>query len=206
MFGVEAKNVEEVVSKQQGSIRIFHLAIKQLQLLTGLQSLSKAIEVQISQKVSDFVGTVHFNVPHHSYTFDMQMPEGQTLMELSKTDLGHELLSEYLECACGGECPAFVERFRKSHVLHHCAHFLFSRLCFADGPIYKGNMSCATCHVILDQKSYDSMEKPGQAEKDMLDLAYEPTDTSRLGCQLKMTPERDGMTITIPSGINNFWS
>jgi ferredoxin len=170
MFGVEAKNVEEVVSKQQGSIRIFHLAIKQLQLLTGLQSLSKAIEVQISQKVSDFVGTVHFNVPHHSYTFDMQMPEGQTLMELSKTDLGHELLSEYLECACGG------------------------------------NMSCATCHVILDQKSYDSMEKPGQAEKDMLDLAYEPTDTSRLGCQLKMTPERDGMTITIPSGINNFWS
>ena len=67
-------------------------------------------------------------------------------------------------------------------------------------------MSCATCHVILDEETYNKLDPPTIAELDMLDLAYEPTDTSRLGCQIKMSRELDGMTVTIPSGVNNFWS
>jgi ferredoxin len=69
-----------------------------------------------------------------------------------------------------------------------------------------GNMSCSTCHIILDEVSFHKLDPPCEAECDMLDLAFEPTDTSRLGCQVIMTKELDGMTITIPSGVNNFWS
>ncbi len=69
-----------------------------------------------------------------------------------------------------------------------------------------GNMSCATCHIILDTESYSILGPPCEAECDMLDLAFEPKSTSRLGCQVKMTKEIDGMTVTIPSGVNNFWS
>jgi len=70
-----------------------------------------------------------------------------------------------------------------------------------------GTMSCATCHIILDADSYAKLDPPIDAECDMLDLAYEPTETSRLGCQVVMTKELgNGLVITIPSGMNNFWS
>jgi ferredoxin len=39
----------------------------------------------------------------------------------------------------------------------------------------------------------------------MLDLAYGLTDTSRLGCQIEMTEEMDGMIVTVPDGVNNMW-
>jgi 2Fe-2S ferredoxin len=69
-----------------------------------------------------------------------------------------------------------------------------------------GNMSCSTCHVILDEVSYSKLSRPCQAERDMLDLAFEPTRTSRLGCQIIITRDIDGMTVTIPSGVNNMWT
>ena len=68
-----------------------------------------------------------------------------------------------------------------------------------------GNMSCSTCHVILDERSYSKIDPPCEAELDMLDLAFEPTETSRLGCQIIMCKELDGMTVTIPRGVNNMW-
>ncbi len=91
-------------------------------------------------------------------------------MNVALEGSGRELLSEYLECACGG------------------------------------NMSCATCHIILDKLSYSKLDPPCEAECDMLDLAFEPTETSRLGCQVQMRKDLDGMTVTIPAGVNNFWS
>ena len=66
-------------------------------------------------------------------------------------------------------------------------------------------MSCSTCHIILDQESYNKLDPPNEAELDMLDLAFEPTETSRLGCQIEMKEDLDGMTITIPSGTNDLW-
>lgn len=68
-----------------------------------------------------------------------------------------------------------------------------------------GNMSCSTCHIILDQESFSKLEKPCEAEMDMLDLAYDCSETSRLGCQVTMKRDLDGMTVTIPSGVNNMW-
>jgi len=37
----------------------------------------------------------------------------------------------------------------------------------------------------------------------MLDLAFGLTHTSRLGCQIKMTPELDGIVVTVPSATRN---
>ena len=68
-----------------------------------------------------------------------------------------------------------------------------------------GNMSCSTCHVILDEESFSKLDPPCVAELDMLDLAFEPTETSRLGCQISMAKDLDGMSITIPAGVNNMW-
>lgn len=46
-------------------------------------------------------------------------------------------------------------------------------------------------------------EKPGDEEMDMLDLAYELTDTSRLGCQITLSKELNGLEVRIPSTIND---
>ncbi|KAI0397096.1 ferredoxin [Xylariaceae sp. FL0594] len=57
-----------------------------------------------------------------------------------------------------------------------------------------GSCACSTCHVIvLDEDYYDKMPEPEDDENDMLDLAFGLTETSRLGCQVHMTKELDGL-------------
>eukprot|EP01046_Picozoa_sp_COSAG06_P040710 COSAG06_NODE_4954_length_3833_cov_4.056776_3_plen_236_part_00 len=68
-----------------------------------------------------------------------------------------------------------------------------------------GKMACSTCHVILSPEHFARIEPPVPAEDDMLDLAYGLTETSRLGCQVVLTKEMDGMTVTVPDGVNNMW-
>eukprot|EP00351_Strombidinopsis_sp_SopsisLIS2011_P005932 CAMPEP_0116880798 /NCGR_PEP_ID=MMETSP0463-20121206/12790_1 /TAXON_ID=181622 /ORGANISM="Strombidinopsis sp, Strain SopsisLIS2011" /LENGTH=131 /DNA_ID=CAMNT_0004531863 /DNA_START=32 /DNA_END=427 /DNA_ORIENTATION=- len=66
-------------------------------------------------------------------------------------------------------------------------------------------LACSTCHVILQDNIYDSLEEPVEEEEDLLDLAYGLTHTSRLGCQVKVTRDMDGMIITLPSATRNFF-
>jgi ferredoxin-2, mitochondrial len=67
-----------------------------------------------------------------------------------------------------------------------------------------GSCACSTCHVIVeDGDMYDKMEEPDDDENDMLDLAFGLTETSRLGCQIKMTPELDGLVVRLPSMTRN---
>ena len=44
-----------------------------------------------------------------------------------------------------------------------------------------------------------------EEEEDMLDLAYDRRDTSRLGCQLQLRPELEGMRVSLPAGANNMF-
>jgi ferredoxin len=67
----------------------------------------------------------------------------------------------------------------------------------------EGSLACATCHVILEEKIYNTLEEPTEAEEDMLDLAFGLTHTSRLGCQIILTKELDGMRVIIPSANRN---
>ena len=61
-----------------------------------------------------------------------------------------------------------------------------------------GCLSCATCHVIVDPDWYAKTGGPSEDEEDMLDLAFSLSETSRLGCQIAMTLELDGLRLTVP--------
>jgi ferredoxin len=61
-----------------------------------------------------------------------------------------------------------------------------------------GELACSTCHLIFDPDIYDSLPEKEDEEDDMLDLAFEVTDTSRLGCQIIVQEDFDGMTVQIP--------
>ncbi len=45
---------------------------------------------------------------------------------------------------------------------------------------------------------YDTLPEKDPEEDDMLDLAFELTDTSRLGCQITVREDMDGMIVKIP--------
>ncbi|KAK3846280.1 MAG: 2Fe-2S ferredoxin-type domain-containing protein [Linnemannia gamsii] len=69
----------------------------------------------------------------------------------------------------------------------------------------EASLACSTCHLILDDASFDKLEEPSDEENDMLDLAFGLTDTSRLGCQVLMTKELAGLTAKIPSATRNMY-
>lgn len=168
----------------------------------GIKSLANAILREDAatklhpspENTANSVITVRFVVPHHNTKFDLPWhfsainADGQTssLLDLrNATSEGAALLAEYIEASCGGNC------------------------------------SCSTCHVYVDTSPNSKtdhtqmieLSSVTDAEQDMLDLAYQPTDKSRLACQvrlLKLPPSVDTsngplLTVTIPSGVNDLW-
>ncbi|MEN3950672.1 ferredoxin family 2Fe-2S iron-sulfur cluster binding protein [Iodidimonas sp. SYSU 1G8] len=69
--------------------------------------------------------------------------------------------------------------------------------------VCEGSMACSTCHVIVDKTFYAKLPKPSQDEEDMLDLAFGLRPTSRLGCQLVLTDEVDGLVVRLPGATVN---
>lgn len=67
----------------------------------------------------------------------------------------------------------------------------------------EGSLACATCHVVLEEEIYNILDEPEEAEEDMLDLAFGLTHTSRLGCQIILTKQLDGMRVILPSATRN---
>jgi 2Fe-2S ferredoxin len=67
----------------------------------------------------------------------------------------------------------------------------------------EGSLACSTCHVIVEQKWYDMLTAATEDEEDMLDLAFGLSATSRLGCQIIMTEELDGLTVALPQATRN---
>jgi 2Fe-2S ferredoxin len=62
-----------------------------------------------------------------------------------------------------------------------------------------GSLSCSTCHVVVDSDAYERLRDPDEDEQEMLDLAFGLRPTSRLGCQIIMGEELDGLTVTLPA-------
>ena len=72
----------------------------------------------------------------------------------------------------------------------------------------EGVCGCSTCHVVLDDDEYDMVEDLiplTDDEEDMLDLAFGLTLTSRLGCQIVLTPKLEGLRVQLPAATRNFY-
>jgi len=67
----------------------------------------------------------------------------------------------------------------------------------------EGSLACSTCHIVVEPEWYDVLTEASEDEEDMLDLAFGLTKTSRLGCQIIMTEELDGLTVKLPGGSSN---
>ena len=62
-----------------------------------------------------------------------------------------------------------------------------------------GSMACATCHVYVEEKCLDKLQKAEDGEIDRSEMAVEPKKNSRLSCQLIVTDELDGLIVTTPA-------
>src|SRR5271169_4349664 len=62
-----------------------------------------------------------------------------------------------------------------------------------------GACACATCHVYVAPEWTAIVGKPSQMEEDMLDFAFEVRPSSRLSCQIKVTPALDGLVVATPA-------
>jgi len=67
----------------------------------------------------------------------------------------------------------------------------------------EGSLACSTCHVVVDESYFDGLPEATEDEEDMLDLAFGLTHTSRLGCQIIVTDELDGLKVSLPAGTRN---
>lgn len=68
----------------------------------------------------------------------------------------------------------------------------------------EGTLSCSTCHVKLSQEDFDRLpEKASDEEMDMLDLAPDVCPTSRLGCQIFLEKDLDGLKVKVPSVVKD---
>jgi len=66
-----------------------------------------------------------------------------------------------------------------------------------------GSLACSTCHVIVEPDWAGKLEEASEDEEDMLDLAFGLKETSRLGCQIIMCDEFDGLIVSLPKETRN---
>jgi len=69
----------------------------------------------------------------------------------------------------------------------------------------EGSVACSTCHCVLPEPVYESLEDPSEDEEDCLDLAPALTETSRLGCQVVVHDGFEGAVIDLPANTVNFY-
>ena len=60
-----------------------------------------------------------------------------------------------------------------------------------------GACACATCHVYIDDEWLDATGALSEEEEDMIDLALEVEDNSRLACHIEMSESLDGIRVKL---------
>lgn len=66
-----------------------------------------------------------------------------------------------------------------------------------------GAVACSTCHVVIAAEDWARLPPASEEEEDLLDLARDATRTSRLACQIRLSPALDGLTARIPGAARN---
>ena len=62
-----------------------------------------------------------------------------------------------------------------------------------------GSMACGTCHVYVDEAWFSRLPPVGAAEQEVVAFGAEPRPTSRLSCQIQITPGMNGLIVTVPT-------
>ena len=165
----------------------------------GLQALAAAVENELAQLKGKRTFTLWVQPPGGERPFSCSVREGMSIRDVRErgVDDSAKLLAEYLECACSGvaacsTCHVYVsERCAPTLPSHVARAFLASTRSPSD--------------VTTLRRWFDAAGPPSEAEEDMLDLAYERKPNSRLGCQLHMSGELDGMLVRIPGAAHNLF-
>lgn len=69
----------------------------------------------------------------------------------------------------------------------------------------EASLACSTCHVYVSEAHLDLLPPPEEREDDMLDMAPLLQENSRLGCQIVLTPELEGVEFALPKITRNFY-
>uniref|UniRef100_A0A4W5P362 Ferredoxin-2, mitochondrial n=1 Tax=Hucho hucho TaxID=62062 RepID=A0A4W5P362_9TELE len=69
----------------------------------------------------------------------------------------------------------------------------------------EASLACSTCHVYVNRNHVNKLPEPDEREDDMLDMAPALQENSRLGCQIILTPELEGIELTLPKVTRNFY-
>ena len=127
--------------------------------------------------------------------------------------------ADHIECACNGLSVCFIDRHIQLHSLLFFVQACSTCQVYIDedwfervGAPDEAGFITHNLLFVLPSYSFDLLitafcltQYFVCAELDMIDLAHEPTDFSRLGCQVILKPELDGLRVTIPGGANNMF-
>ncbi|XP_053620661.1 adrenodoxin-like protein 1, mitochondrial [Plodia interpunctella] len=69
----------------------------------------------------------------------------------------------------------------------------------------EASLACTTCHVYVHPEYCDKLPESEEKEDDLLDMAPFLKENSRLGCQIVLTKELDGIELTLPKATRNFY-
>lgn len=69
----------------------------------------------------------------------------------------------------------------------------------------EASLACSTCHVYVDEPFLNRLKDPVEEEEDMLDMAPALQPNSRLGCQIILNKDLEGIRVTLPKITRNFY-
>ncbi|XP_048000020.1 adrenodoxin-like protein 1, mitochondrial [Leguminivora glycinivorella] len=69
----------------------------------------------------------------------------------------------------------------------------------------EASLACTTCHVYVHEKYLDQLPPSEEKEDDLLDMAPFLKENSRLGCQITLTKDLEGMELQLPNATRNFY-
>ena len=77
----------------------------------------------------------------------------------------------------------------------------------------EASLACTTCHCYVEGESnageeeefFDLLQEATEEEEDLLDMAPFLAVNSRLGCQVILRPELDGIVLRLPRATKNFY-
>lgn len=69
----------------------------------------------------------------------------------------------------------------------------------------EASLACTTCHVYVDDEHLEKLPESDEKEDDLLDMAPFLKENSRLGCQIVLTKDLDGIELRLPQATRNFY-